>query len=133
MLPKSKRQAYVGYEEGPKAVKYYNAETRKVLTSQDYQFISAPPIGTPTLQGIVVAPDAQCKGEMRDGTLLTGGTLQDECLTGNAPKGVHLTRISNITCDTPRHSPQVDGGNHKRKRVPEDEGTKSSAEESQKT
>ena len=33
MLPKSKRRIYVGYDDGSKSVKYYNAETRKVLTS----------------------------------------------------------------------------------------------------
>ena len=33
MLPKSKRRIYVGYDDGSNSVKYYNAETRKVLTS----------------------------------------------------------------------------------------------------
>ncbi len=33
ILPKSKRRAYVGFEDGPQAVKYYNPENRKVLTS----------------------------------------------------------------------------------------------------
>ena len=33
MLPKSKRRTYVGYNDGSKSIKYYDAETRKVLTS----------------------------------------------------------------------------------------------------
>jgi len=33
MLPKSHRKAYVGYDNGSKSVKYYNAETRSILTS----------------------------------------------------------------------------------------------------
>src|SRR5262245_26617637 len=33
MLPKSKQQLYVGFDNGTKVVKYYNAETRKVLIS----------------------------------------------------------------------------------------------------
>ena len=33
MLPKSHRRSLVGFDDGSKSVKYYNAETRKVLTS----------------------------------------------------------------------------------------------------
>jgi hypothetical protein len=33
MLPKSKWCAYIGYDDGSKSVKYYNAETQKILTS----------------------------------------------------------------------------------------------------
>jgi hypothetical protein len=36
MLPKSKRCAYVGHDDGTKVIKYYNAETRKVLTSRNF-------------------------------------------------------------------------------------------------
>ena len=47
MLPKSHRRAYVGYDEGSKSVKYYNAETRMILTSRNYKFLiptnSSPP------------------------------------------------------------------------------------------
>jgi hypothetical protein len=42
MLPKSKRRAYVGYDEGSKAVKYYNAETRKVLISRNFRHLKLP-------------------------------------------------------------------------------------------
>ena len=33
MLPKSLRRAYVGFDEGSKSIKYYNAATRTILTS----------------------------------------------------------------------------------------------------
>jgi hypothetical protein len=36
MLPKSKQQIYVGFNDGVKAVKYYNAETCKILTSRNF-------------------------------------------------------------------------------------------------
>ena len=39
MLPKSQRRAYVGCDEGSKAVKYYNAATRNILTSHNYRFL----------------------------------------------------------------------------------------------
>ena len=39
MLPKSQRRAYVRYDEGSKAVKYYNAATRNILTSCNYCFL----------------------------------------------------------------------------------------------
>jgi hypothetical protein len=33
MLPKSKQHIFVGFDDGSKSVKYYNAKTCKVLTS----------------------------------------------------------------------------------------------------
>ena len=39
MLPKSQCRAYVGCDEGSKAVKYYNAATRNILTSRNYCFL----------------------------------------------------------------------------------------------
>jgi len=40
MLPKSKRRAYVGYDDGSNSVKYYNVATRSILTSRNYHFIT---------------------------------------------------------------------------------------------
>ena len=74
MLPKSKRRSYVGHDDGSKSVKYYNAETRKILYSQNYRFLninkSTPP------EEIVVAPDLPHEGEMRKDTLPTGSDSQ---------------------------------------------------------
>ena len=43
MKPKSKQQLFVGFDDGSKSVKYYNAETRKVLTSRNYRFLTNLP------------------------------------------------------------------------------------------
>src|SRR6266446_1594703 len=40
MESKSRRRIFVGYDDGSKSVKYYNAETRKILTSRNYRFLS---------------------------------------------------------------------------------------------
>ena len=39
MLPKSQHQAYIRCDKGSKAVKYYNATTRNILTSWNYHFL----------------------------------------------------------------------------------------------
>ena len=64
ILPKSKHRAYVRFEDGPKAIKYYNAETRKILTSRNYRFLSLNNSDTPP-EEIEVAPDVPCEGELR--------------------------------------------------------------------
>jgi hypothetical protein len=132
ILPKSKRRAYVGYEEGPQAVQYYNAETRKVLTSRNYQFLS-PPKGTPSPEAIVVAPDAQCEGELGDGALPTSGDPQDAQLTGDTPQGVHPTRDSGDPQGVQLGQSPEASDSLKRKRDREDEGTLDPAEEPRKT
>ena len=89
ILPKSKQRIYVGYEDGPQAIQYYNAEIRKILTSRNYRFL-IPPTESPSPDAIVVAPDVQREGEPRDGALpksdalITDGQL-GELLAGDAP------------------------------------------------
>jgi len=39
MLPKSQCRAYVGHDDGSKAIKYYNAATRNILTSRNFRFL----------------------------------------------------------------------------------------------
>jgi hypothetical protein len=46
LLPRLKRWAYVGFEDGPQAIKYYNVETCKILTSCNFRFLNLP---TPSL------------------------------------------------------------------------------------
>jgi hypothetical protein len=48
LLPKLKRQYYVGFEDGPKVIKYYNPETRKVLTSRNYRHLNSTANQDPT-------------------------------------------------------------------------------------
>jgi len=55
MLPKSKRQIYVGYDDGSKSVKFYNAETRNVLISRNYRIIN-PPLNPEPPEDVELAP-----------------------------------------------------------------------------
>ena len=54
MLPKSQWRAYVRYDEGSKAIQYYNAATRKVLTSWNYHFLTPSEQSPP--EEIVIEP-----------------------------------------------------------------------------
>jgi len=40
MLPKSQRRAYVRYNKGSKAIKFYNVATKNVLTARNYHFLN---------------------------------------------------------------------------------------------
>ena len=73
MLPKSQQHAYVRYNDGSKAVKYYNAAKRNILTSRNYHFLmprdAAPP------EEIAIEPQNEqgeqppvCEGELSEGS-----------------------------------------------------------------
>jgi len=62
MLPKSKRRIYVGYDDGSKSVKYYNAETRKVLTSRNFKSLNLA-IDRKSPEPVVITPDILHEGE----------------------------------------------------------------------
>ena len=48
LQPRSKRYLFVGYDDGSKSVRYYNPETRKVLTSRNFRFLdNLPPSPSP--------------------------------------------------------------------------------------
>jgi hypothetical protein len=67
LQPKLKHQAYVGFDDGPKAVKYYNAEMRKVLIT--WNFWNLDPLAQePPPESIEVAPE-----------LLHEGSLEEAC------------------------------------------------------
>jgi hypothetical protein len=67
MLPKSQHQAYVRYNEGSKAVKFYNAAMRNILTSYNYHFLvpstDNPPEEIAIEPGEITPPR---EGEARD-------------------------------------------------------------------
>src|SRR6267154_3741373 len=63
MLPKSKRRIYVGYDDGSNPVKYYNAETRKVLTSQNFRSLQLP-MHPKSLKPMVITPNIQPEGSL---------------------------------------------------------------------
>ena len=68
MLPKSRRHAHVGYDDGSKSILhvYYQAETRKVLKSRNFRFLTLPKIDSPS-EEIEVAPDLLREGEVNKG------------------------------------------------------------------
>jgi hypothetical protein len=61
MLPKSRRHIYLGFDDGTKAVKYYNAETQKILTSHNFHNINPPPETPP--EPIIITPSEQPEEE----------------------------------------------------------------------
>ena len=64
MLPKFHQRAYVGYDEGSKSVKYYNAETKMILTSQNYKFLIPSNSSPPKILLIDPGPESpQLEGE----------------------------------------------------------------------
>jgi hypothetical protein len=78
MLPKSKRQIYVGFDDGMKAVKYYNAETHKILTSCNFQHLNSPPETFP--KPIIMTPSVWPEGE-------SGSSKVDMLLLGETDSG----------------------------------------------
>jgi len=58
LLPRSKQQIFIGYDDGSKSIKYYNPETWKVLTSQNFHFLThlSTESGMPDLPMIVDLP-----------------------------------------------------------------------------
>ena len=77
MQPKSKRRIYVGFDDGAGAVKYYNAETRNVLTSRYFKQIT-PPQNNPIPENVDITPDSQLEGESDGDMLPTGITGLDD-------------------------------------------------------
>ena len=61
MLSKSQRRAFVGFEDGLKAMKYYNAESQKILILRNFRFLS-PQANSPP-EEIVLTPDVLREGE----------------------------------------------------------------------
>ena len=76
MEPKSKQRVFMGYDDGSKSIKYYNAETHKILTSRNCCFLSSTNDYIPP-EPIVVIPDAPCEGEPEGSTLSTLGNNGD--------------------------------------------------------
>jgi len=64
ILPKSKWCAYLSYNDANKSVLYYNAETRKILTLQNYVFLTAKP-AEPT-EEIIITETLTREGEQEE-------------------------------------------------------------------
>src|ERR1700683_1181688 len=76
MLPKSKRRIYVGYNDGSNSVKYYNAETRKVLTSRNFRSLQLPMDPKPP-EPIVITPNIPHEGESGAGHMPQSGVTPE--------------------------------------------------------
>jgi hypothetical protein len=66
----------VGYDDGSKSIKYYNAETRKVLTSRNIHFLALTN-AEPSPEPMVILPDTPCEGELEGGTPPISGNKGD--------------------------------------------------------
>jgi hypothetical protein len=62
METKSRWRIFVGYDDGSKSIKYYNAEIRKVLTSRNIRFLSLTNDESPP-EPIGILPDRPHEGE----------------------------------------------------------------------
>src|ERR1700709_1046384 len=40
MSPKSVKRTFTGFADGPRAIKYYDAQTRQIRVSRNYKFLS---------------------------------------------------------------------------------------------
>jgi hypothetical protein len=69
MQPKSKHQIYVSYDEGTRAVMYYNVDTHKILTSCNFHHLTLPD-HSPLPDPVMLAPNVLCEGESEGSTLL---------------------------------------------------------------
>ena len=65
MEPKSRRRIFVGFDDGSKSIKYYNAETRRVLTTRNFRFLSLTSDDPPP-EPIGIAPDLPGEGKSEE-------------------------------------------------------------------
>ena len=72
MESKSWRRIFVGFDDGAKSIKYFNAETRKILTSRNIRFLNLTD-EDPSQELIIIQPDTPCEGESEDNTLPLSG------------------------------------------------------------
>ena len=76
METKSRRRIFVGYEDGSKSIQYYNAETRKVLTSRNIRFLNLTDTKTPPVP-MTITSDGPREGEPASSTQPTTGNKKD--------------------------------------------------------
>jgi hypothetical protein len=88
ILSKSICQTYVGFKDGPRAIKYYNMESWKVLTLRNFCFLSSRK--DPSPEPIEVdAPDVPHEGELRGSHQRAKNTAQKvQALKGSELEGV---------------------------------------------
>src|SRR6266850_8183991 len=92
MMQKLQRKIFVGYDNRAKAVKYYNTETRKILTSRNFHFLALEEKGSCN-EEIMVAPDTSHEGELEGGTQDTGDGAHGEAGTKKVSETIHDSTI----------------------------------------
>jgi len=58
---------FIGFDKGAKAVRYYNPDSHKVLTSRNFCFLTLDDKSSCNNE-IVVTPNISCEGELEGGT-----------------------------------------------------------------
>src|SRR6266850_1948745 len=104
MLPKSTHKAYVGHNDGSGAVKYYNVEMSRILTSRNFHLHSVHPepepeseipehiIVTPDTNDKEIQPSVACEGGLGDNTHNTRKRKAED-LPDKEPKRTQGIRI----------------------------------------
>ena len=111
MLPKSKQHYYVGYEDGPKAIKYYSAETRKVLISRNFHFLNLSDKETLS-EDFIIDPDPaiQCERELEDDTpQAESSENEDDAIgKGKQKRNISVTENKEGPAKRLRKTPHID-------------------------
>ena len=72
--PRSKEHTFMGFVDGPKAIKYYDASTRQVHISRNFRFPSTPQTQPNNTTTPLQSTSAQSEGEA---TAVPNGTVSD--------------------------------------------------------
>lgn len=73
LQPKSSKRLFLGYDDGSKAIKYFNSETRRIMTSRNFRFLT-PPSESPPEPMAIILHDAQVEGEREGNALRSNGS-----------------------------------------------------------
>jgi hypothetical protein len=97
MLPRSKPYVFLGFHDGSKSVKYYDADTKRVLTSRNFQFLTNLPFRDSPPEPIYVPPlpALPLEGEYGENELQTGSQL-----TNPNPKKRHYEELQQMNGET---------------------------------
>ena len=110
MQSKSKGRIYVGFDDGTGAIKYYNAKTCNVLTSQNFKQ-RTPPQTAPILKDVDITADSWPEGESDGDVLPTGITGSDDITPtlepGSSRKHKRNLLESNIDINAPQKTHRI--------------------------
>jgi hypothetical protein len=76
MLPKSKQHCYISFDDGARAIKFYNTEMRKILTSWNFRHLTPVDFKPPELVEII--PKVSHKGELDGNTSIPKDVAGEE-------------------------------------------------------